>query len=60
MTQIGDKDTKQEPAVREQVHGGEASARGHTGEGAASVMAQLILQGENQGHEDDQPGERPA
>lgn len=56
MTQITRKDTKRETAPDEEAPQAEASPRGHSGEGAASVMAQLILQGEKHPREEEPSG----
>lgn len=60
MTQVAGKDTKQELAHHEEARRGEPSAQGHSGEGVASVMAQLILQGEKRPREDEPSGEHPG
>jgi hypothetical protein len=46
MGKNGPGDTKQEHGREEQSSHGEQSENGHSGEGAASALAQLISQGE--------------
>lgn len=60
MTQIAGKDTKQELGADKDAPHGEASAQSHSGEGAASVMAQLILQDEKRPRHDEHPGDRAS
>ena len=60
MGQIIGNDAKQEHTREEQSSHGEAGQHGHTGEGAASVLAHLISQAEKHGRQqaerDDGPG----
>jgi hypothetical protein len=54
---MADHDTNQEHSHQEQPAHGEAAQHGHTGEGAASVMAHLMKQGEKHRHQGGDPGE---
>ena len=54
---MANQDTNQEHSHQEQPAHGEAAQHGHTGEGAASVMAHLIKQGEKHRREDGGSGE---
>jgi hypothetical protein len=58
MTQKPGNETKQERTREQETTHPEASEHGHTGEGAASAMEQLILQGEKHRRQDGDSGDR--
>jgi hypothetical protein len=63
MTNSGSSDTQHEHDAQDSRAHGEASANGHTGEGAASAFAHMVTQDQNrrrQNREPEEPSSRGA